>query len=115
MGIMKKMLPVLLAVAGASEPQGASLADLQRMIARFAPTEIRVDTAALSPTDRKALVKLIEASRIVNTIFLTQLWSGNRALLARLEKDGSSVGKARRHYFWINKSPWSDLDDHAAF
>ena len=51
------------------EPQDASLADLQRMIARFAPTEIRVDTSALSAGDQKALVKLIEASRIVNTIF----------------------------------------------
>jgi hypothetical protein len=117
MGIMKKMLPVLLAVAGASaqEPQGASLDGLKRMIARFAPTEIRVDTSALSTGDRKALVKLIEASRIVNTIFLAQLWSGNPALLARLEKDGSPLGKARRHYFWINKGPWSDLDEHAAF
>jgi len=117
MGIMKKMLPVLLAVAGASgsEPQGASLAELQRMIARFAPTEIRVDTAGLSAGDRKALVKLIEASRIVNTIFLTQLWSGNAALMTQLEKDGSPLGKERSHYFWINKGPWSDLDDHTAF
>jgi hypothetical protein len=117
MGIMKKMLPVLLAVAGASgsEPQGASLAELQRMIARFAPTEIRVDTSGLSAGDQKALVKLIEASRIVNTIFLTQLWSGNAALMTQLEKDGSPLGKARSHYFWINKGPWSDLDDHTAF
>ncbi len=117
MGIMKKMLPVLLAVAGAggSEPQGASLAELQRMIARFAPTEIRVDTSGLSAGDRKALVKLIEASRIVNTIFLTQLWSGNAALMTQLEKDGSPLGRARSHYFWINKGPWSDLDDHTAF
>jgi hypothetical protein len=114
---MKKMLPVLLAVAGASaqEPQSASLASLERMIARFAPTEIRVDISGLSAGDRKALVKLIEASRIVNTIFLAQLWSGNPALQARLENDGSPLGKARRHYFWINKGPWSDLDGHAAF
>jgi Peptidase family M49 len=117
MGIMKKMLPVLLAVAGASgsEPQGASLAELQRMIARFAPTEIRVDTSGLSAGDQKALVKLIEASRIVNTIFLTQLWSGNADLMTRLEKDASPLGNARSHYFWVNKGPWSDLDDHTAF
>ena len=116
-GMMKKMLPVLLAVAGASaqEPQGASIAGLQRMTARFAPTEIRVDISALSAGDRKALVKLIEASRIVNTIFLTQLWSGNLALLAQLEKDGSPLGQARLHYFRISKGPWSDLDEHAAF
>jgi hypothetical protein len=84
------------------------------MIARFAPTEIRVDISGLSAGDRKVLVKLIEASRIVNTIFLAQLWSGNPALQARLENDGSPLGKARRHYFWINKGPWSDLDGHAA-
>ncbi len=115
--IMKKVLPVLLAMAGASasEPQDASLADLHRMIARFAPTEIRIDASALSAGDQKALVKLIEASRIVNTIFLTQLWSGNLALMAQLEKDSSPLGKARLHYFWINKGPWSDLDGHAAF
>ena len=115
--IMKKVLPVLLAMAGASasEPQDGSLADLHRMIARFAPTEIRIDTSALSAGDQKALVKLIEASRIVNTIFLTQLWSGNLALMAQLEKDSSPLGKARLHYFWINKGPWSDLDGHAAF
>ncbi len=99
----------------ASEPQDASLADLHRMIARFAPTEIRIDASALSAGDQKALVKLIEASRIVNTIFLTQLWSGNLALMAQLEKDSSPLGKARLHYFWINKGPWSDLDGHAAF
>jgi hypothetical protein len=114
--MMKKMLPVLLAVAGASaEPQGASLAGLHRMTARFAPTEIRVDISDLSAGDQKALVKLIEASRIVNTIFLTQLWSGNLALLARLEKDRSPLGQACLHYFWISKGPWSDLDEHTAF
>src|SRR5579872_2344938 len=110
--MMKKMLPLVLAMASG---QGASLAELERMIARFAPIEIRVDTAALSAGDRKALVKMIEASRLINDIFLTQLWSGNHALLARLEKDQTPLGKARLHYFWINKGPWSELDDNAAF
>src|SRR6185312_3821718 len=51
----------------------------------------------------------------INDIFLTQLWSGNRAELAKLEKDKSPLGRERLHYFWINKSPWSDLDGHTAF
>jgi hypothetical protein len=114
---MKKMLPLMLAVAGASgaEPQGASLAELNRMIARFAPTELRVDTSALSAGDRKALVHLIAAARVIDDIFLTQLWSGNHFLLARLEKDKTPLGKARLHSFRINKGPWSDLDGHTAF
>src|SRR5437667_6419196 len=88
--VMKKMLPLLMAVAsmhGLEAGRGASLADLKGMIARFAPTELRVDTSALSAGDRRTLARLIEASQIVNDIFLTQLWSGNHALLQSLEKD----------------------------
>ena len=88
---------------------------LTRMIARFAPVELKVDVSGLSPGDRQALVKLIEASRIYNDIFMRQLWSGNPALDAKLGRDTTPLGKVRLHYFWINKSPWSELDDHAAF
>ena len=114
--MMKKVLPLVLAMVSAgSEPRGTSLTGLERMIARFAPTEMRVDTSALTAGDRKALVKLIEASRAIDDIFLTQLWSGNHELLAMLGRNKSPLGKARLHYFRINKSPWSDLDEHAAF
>jgi hypothetical protein len=90
-------------------------AQLRQMIARFAPTRLDVNTAKLSPGDQKALVKLIQASRVINHIFMNQLWSGNLAELAKLEKDNSPLGRQRLHYFWINKSPWSDLDGHTAF
>ena len=106
--MIKKMLPLMLAVIPA-------LPELNRMVARFAPTELRVDTSSLSAGDRKALVKLIEASRMIDDIFLTQLWSGNHNLLRELEKDKSPLGKAQLRYFLINKGPWSDLDAHAAF
>ncbi len=114
--MMKKMLPLILAVASAgSDTKSPTLPELNSMIARFARTELRVDTSALSAGDCKALTKLIEASRIIDDIFLTQLWSGNHGLLRELEKDQSPLGRARLHYFLINKGPWSDLDAHAAF
>lgn len=90
-------------------------AQLKKMAARFAPTPLEVDTSGLSSGDQKALVKLIQASRLINDIFLTQLWSGNHAELAKLEKDKSELGRARLHYFWINKGPWSEIDGHTAF
>src|SRR5579871_1859107 len=91
------------------------LAELTRMTARFAPVELRVDSSQLSPGDRQALDKLVEAARVIDSLFLTQVWSGNAALRDRLAKDTSPLGKARLHYFDLNKGPWSDLDDHAAF
>jgi len=92
-----------------------TLPQLQEMTARFAPVALRVDTSKLSAGDRNALVKLIEAGRVVNHIFLQQIWSGNLALENKLRTDTSALGKARLEYFLLNKGPWSDLDDHKAF
>lgn len=98
-----------------AHPTTPDLAQLERMTARFAPTPLRIETSSLSAGDRQALVKLVEASRVFNSIFLKQLWSGNLELYAKLQKDLTPIGKARLHYFWINKGPWSDIDDSQAF
>ena len=96
-------------------PNMPDLAQLQKMTARFAPTPIRVDTSKLSDGDQKALLKLIQAARIYNDIFLRQMWDGNLALYTKLQRDTTPLGKARLHYFWVNKGPWSDIDEFQAF
>jgi hypothetical protein len=101
------------AFAPAAEPPG--LPQLKTMTARFSPTELVIDTSKLSAGDRGALVKLIEAARVIDEIFLEQTWSGNRKLAARLKADTSSLGRARWHYFWLNKGPWSEIDGNTAF
>src|SRR5471030_2522103 len=103
---------VILLAAAAVMP---SLTQLKQMSARFAPITLKYDTSALSAGDRKALPKLVEAARVLNFVFMDQLWSGNRALYEKLQKDATPLGNARRHYFWLNKGPWSDLDGHKAF
>ena len=90
------ILILFMTIASAAVPD---LAELNRMIARFAPSKLNADTSRLSPGDRQALAKLVEAARVVDDLFITQLWSGNAALKARLEKDESALGKARLHYF----------------
>jgi len=89
--------------------------ELNQMAARFAPAPLDVDLSSLSAGDKKALAKLIEAGRIVNHIFMQQFWSGDLALYQKLQLDKSALGKARLHYFWINKGPWSEIDEHKAF
>ena len=51
----------------------------------------------------------------MNTLFMQQMWSGNLELYQSLQSDKSPLGQERLHYFWINKGPWSEIDDHAAF
>lgn len=91
------------------------LAKLQSMTARFAPVEIGADISRLPAGERKALAKLVQAGLIMDSLFLRQVWSGNEAMLAQLQKDPSPLGKARLHYFLLNKGPWSRLDAEAPF
>ena len=105
-------------VCTSAMPQTTNAVDdqqLRQMTARFAPVTLRVDTSTLSPGDRMALETLKQAAKVVDDLFMEQLWSGNLALAAQLERDKTPLGRARTQYFWINKGPWSDLDDHKAF
>jgi hypothetical protein len=88
---------------------------LVRMTARFAPTEIGADLSKLSVADRRVVAKLVEAAKIVDALFLRQVWSGNEAMLVDLARDDSPAGRARLHYFLINKGPWSRLDHNQPF
>jgi Peptidase family M49 len=106
-----KRIVVLLAAAAVMPER----AQLKEMTARFAPVKLKYDESKLSAGDRKALPKLVEAAEVINLIFMDQLWSGNRALYAKLEADQTPLGQARAHYYWLNKGPWSDLDHHTAF
>jgi hypothetical protein len=88
---------------------------LDQMIGKFSPTEIKVDLKHLSPNDRKVLARLVEASQIIDGIFLRQAWSGNPSMLLDLAHEQTPEGRARLHYFLINKGPWSRLDHNAPF
>jgi hypothetical protein len=107
------MKPILVLLAAAAVMP--DLAQLKQMSARFAPVELKHEESGLSAGDRRALPKLVEAAKVLNLVFMDQLWSGDRALYEKLQKDTSPLGKERLHYFWLNKGPWSDLDGHAAF
>ena len=88
---------------------------LAAKIRRFAPTVITADVSALSAGDRRALSKIIEAARLLNPLFLRQVWSGNEALQKKLELDKTPAGRERLHYFIINNGPWSRIDSDEPF
>ena len=89
--------------------------ELAKKIARFSPTVLTADIAQLSPGDRKALTKIIAAAKLMDPLFLRQVWSGNEALKQKLEADTSAAGRQRLHYFLINNGPWSRLDHNEPF
>ena len=88
---------------------------LDAEIARFAPVDIGVDLAALPANERDALNAMVEAGRIIDGIFLQQVWAENAGTRVRLAADSSPEVQKLLHYFLINKGPWSRLDEDAPF
>jgi hypothetical protein len=107
--------PVPVTTASNQAEQSSASPDLQKMIDRFAPTDITVDLSRLSEGDRGVLAKLVEASKIIDGLFLRQVWEGNDGMLLDLARDRTPEGRQRLHYFLINKGPWSRLDHDQPF
>ena len=100
--------------------------EVASMAARFAPADIRADVSALPETERKALARLVDAARLMDSLFLRQVWAGNDAMLQGLSHETitrariatptpADAANARLHYFLINKGPWSRLDHNRVF
>jgi hypothetical protein len=108
--------PAPQAVRPASEPAvDLEAGRLEAMTARFAPVDLTADVSALPANERQVLARLVEAAKVVDALFLRQVWEGNEAMLLDLVRDASPLGRARLHAFLVNKGPWSRLDEHEPF
>lgn len=99
----------------AKQTMTAADPSLAKKIRRFAPTMLTADTSRLALNDRQALQKIIAAAKFLDPLYMRQVWSGNEALLKKLQGDESPLGRQRLHYLLINKGPWSQLDDNKPF
>src|SRR5437763_926343 len=100
-----------------------TLAELQKLTARFAPADIGADLSALPKSECDVLARLIDAARVMDALFLRQVWAGNEAMLLELAQQAampvgpraSRTAATRLHCFLINKGPWDRLDQNAPF
>jgi Peptidase family M49 len=96
-------------------PGARGTAALRAAEARFAPVDLRVDLSALPASERAALSDLVRAARVMDGLFLRQVWGGNPPLFATLAEDGTPLGRARLAAFLRNKGPWDRLDGDRPF
>lgn len=83
----------------------ASIAD---KIAQFAPVTITADISSLPPSEKAALDKIIEASKLLDPIFDRQVYAKNPELEKTLSGDALT-------YFKIMRGPWDRQDHHKPF
>src|SRR5687767_724505 len=123
--LLRRVIPVLSAAAVVAAsgvtavsqaPPAPSQSDLRSMIGRFAPAEITADTSSLPSNERQALRKIVEAARLMDSLFLEQVWAGNAALLQQLAR--AATGSAATGGFRLKAEATSKAeatnDDAAA-
>jgi hypothetical protein len=96
-------------------PRVRSTAELERMAARFSPTDIAADVSRLSAAERRVLATLVQASKLIDALFHRQVWAGNDALLLDLARGRSAESLALLHNVVINHGPWDELEHHEPF
>lgn len=98
-----------------TESKSEALPDIKKLksiVSRFEPVNLTVDISKIPDNEKKALAKLIEASDVIERIYMKQVWDGNLALKEKLAADTSELGKARYDAFMLDKQPWSLQDHH---
>ena len=101
--------------SGAAPPATTATSPLDPKIAQFAPVDIGANVAALPANEQQALSHMVKAARVMDGLFLQQVWAGNPSLLVQLGADRTPQGQAELHYFLINKGPWARTDHNSVF
>ncbi len=88
---------------------------VENIIAKFSPTEIRYDASLLD--DRQAVVieKLYIAAKIMDDIFLQQVYSKNKDIKADLETSDDKLDARYLQLFNIMFGPFNRLDHNKPF
>ena len=81
----------------------------------FTPVDVSADLSPLPQPERAALARIIDAARVMDALFLEQVWAGNPSLLLELQSDRSARGRAQLAFFLVNKGPWSRVEENRAF
>ena len=81
----------------------------------FSRIQIGTSLDALPDNERRALAAIIAAAKVMDAVFLEQVWAGNPAALLELAGDTTARGRARLDFFLINKGPWSRLQNNQRF
>ena len=88
---------------------------LTREINKFAPVNLNFDKNLVNEKQKKVLRKLIEATRIMDEIFLRQVYSKNVEIRERLKKGKDELSKKELELFNIYYGPFNRLDHDKPF
>lgn len=91
------------------------MTDIDAKINQFAKTEIKFDETLLDERQKIVVNKLFEAAKIIDEIFLDQVYYKNSELLSELSNSVNPNDKKVLEYFKIMFGPFDRLDHNKPF
>jgi len=88
---------------------------IQDRISQFIPVEIKYDTALLSAKDKIVLNNLYLASKIIDDIFLNQVYSKNEMIKNKLRSSDNIPSQLQLEYFNMMAGPFDRLENDEPF
>jgi len=91
------------------------LAMLKEKIKKFVPTDLGYDSSTLDERERMVVQKLYLASKIMDEIFLDQVYSKNYQIREELKAGNTEEQKLKLEYFNMMFGPFDRLEHDAPF
>ena len=99
-----------------SEPEAQNMQnDIDQKIAQFAPTLLKYDESILNERQKVVVDKLHQAAKVMDEIFLDQVYAKNKEIKTELENSTDPNDKKILEYFNIMFGPFDRLDHNKPF
>ncbi len=106
---------IILALINCSDSNKEESAELKKKIDQYAKTVIKYDGNLLDDRQKVVVNKLYQAAKIMDDIFLDQVYSKNVEIKKELSKSDETYDKLVLEYFNINFGPFDRLDHDKPF
>ena len=110
-----RQIPENLSDSTQQTEETTGMTQIEQTIAKFVPTELKYDANSLDERQKKVVEKLYEASKVMDEIFLDQVYSKNYQIKQDLEKQDTKEAKEKLELFNIMFGPFNRLEDDAPF
>jgi hypothetical protein len=115
-------IPILLVLIalGCTEKQknqndSEDITMIKEKIAKFVPTELKYDSSNLDEREKVVVEKLYQAAKIMDELFLEQVYSKNDEIKASLMKENTEVSKLQLELFNIMFGPFDRFEHDVPF
>lgn len=116
---MKKGLSLVLLsiffIYGCSSQNEDEIEMMKQKIDQFSVTQIKYDESLLDENQKMVVQKLYEAAKVMDEIFLEQVYSQNFEIREKLQDSPDGLSKLQLKYFTINFGPFDRLNNNKPF